>query len=89
KCSSLVKQSPPSRRAAPHSRETVDSEVFDNGPFRPSYAMGNSSGHGSGQPYEISNTPIEVNESRQHRTMEIQNRIIKIGPSNFDIVAKL
>ncbi|VDM60447.1 unnamed protein product [Angiostrongylus costaricensis] len=51
----------------------VDSEVFDAGPFRPSYALDGFANHGN-QPYEISNTPIEVNESRKQRTMEIQNR---------------
>ncbi|KAL6740925.1 hypothetical protein Aduo_014228 [Ancylostoma duodenale] len=65
--------SPPSRRSGPVSKESVDSEVFDNGPFRPSYALGSYADHGS-SPYEISNTPIEVNESRKQRTMEIQNR---------------
>ncbi|EYC15693.1 hypothetical protein Y032_0036g3301 [Ancylostoma ceylanicum] len=53
--------------------KSVDSEVFDNGPFRPSYALGSYADHGT-SPYEISNTPIEVNESRKQRTMEIQNR---------------
>ncbi|VDO62646.1 unnamed protein product [Heligmosomoides polygyrus] len=47
------------------------SEVFDTaGPFRPSYALGSYASHG-GAPYEISNTPIEVNESRKQ---QIQHR---------------
>uniref|UniRef100_A0A1I7XC31 Uncharacterized protein n=1 Tax=Heterorhabditis bacteriophora TaxID=37862 RepID=A0A1I7XC31_HETBA len=55
------------------SLKSVDSEVFDNGPFRPSYAIGSYVDHGT-SPYEISSTPIEVNESRKHRTIEISNR---------------
>ncbi|XGW03236.1 hypothetical protein V3C99_014882 [Haemonchus contortus] len=52
------------------SLEAVDSDLFDTGPFRPSYALGTYTSHG-GAPYEISNTPIEVNESRKQ---QIQNR---------------
>ncbi|WKY11007.1 hypothetical protein Q1695_002950 [Nippostrongylus brasiliensis] len=52
--------------------EAVDSEIFDTaGPFRPSYALGTYGGAHVGAPYEISSTPIEVNESRKQ---QIQNR---------------
>ncbi|CAI4225945.1 unnamed protein product [Auanema sp. JU1783] len=54
--------------------KSVDSEVFDNGPFKHSYAMGNYADHHVTSPFELSTTPIEVNESRLHRTIEIQNR---------------
>ncbi|EFO91352.1 hypothetical protein CRE_11753 [Caenorhabditis remanei] len=53
--------------------KTVDSEVFDSGPFRKGYAMGHSE-HSTASPFEISTTPIEVNESRAHRAIEISNR---------------
>ncbi|KAK5971696.1 hypothetical protein GCK32_004086 [Trichostrongylus colubriformis] len=51
-------------------KESVDSDLFDSGPFRPSYALGTYNTHG-GAPYEISDTPIEVNESRKQ---QMQNR---------------
>ncbi|CAO4365926.1 unnamed protein product [Caenorhabditis nigoni] len=53
--------------------KTVDSEVFDSGPFKKAYAMGHAD-HSTASPFEISTTPIEVNESRAHRTIEISNR---------------
>ncbi|ULU07048.1 hypothetical protein L3Y34_018670 [Caenorhabditis briggsae] len=55
------------------SKKTVDSEVFDSGPFKKAYAMGHAD-HSTASPFEISTTPIEVNESRAHRTIEITNR---------------
>ncbi|CCD65831.1 AMP deaminase [Caenorhabditis elegans] len=53
--------------------ETVDSELFDSGPFKKNFAFGNAD-HSTASPFEISTTPIEVNESRAHKTIEISNR---------------
>ncbi|CAD6195609.1 unnamed protein product [Caenorhabditis auriculariae] len=55
------------------STEAVDSEVFDTGPFKPNYAIGTAD-HSTANPFEISTTPIEVNESRKLKTLEISNR---------------
>ncbi|CAI2337749.1 unnamed protein product [Caenorhabditis sp. 36 PRJEB53466] len=53
--------------------KTVDSELFDSGPFKKNYAMGHAD-HSTASPFEISTTPIEVHESRVHKTIEISNR---------------
>ena len=57
--------------------ESVDSEVFQTGPFQHAYAMGNySDSHHVSNPFELSTTPIEVNESRKQKAMEINNRYV-------------
>ncbi|CAB3403896.1 unnamed protein product [Caenorhabditis bovis] len=55
-------------------KKTVDSEVFDTGPFKPNYAMTGIADHSTSSPFELSTTPIEVHESRKHKTIEINNR---------------
>lgn len=37
------------------------------------FKFGNAD-HSTASPFEISTTPIEVNESRAHKTIEISNR---------------
>ncbi|CAI5440793.1 unnamed protein product [Caenorhabditis angaria] len=61
-------------KAKKGTKETVDSEVFDTGPFRPNYAIGAGEVHSTASPFELSTTPIEINESRIHKTIEITNR---------------
>ncbi|PAV57211.1 hypothetical protein WR25_11452 [Diploscapter pachys] len=54
--------------------KSVDSEVFDAGPFKHDYASTNLPDHSTANPFEIATTPIEVMESKKQKTQEIINR---------------
>jgi hypothetical protein len=53
---------------------SVDSEVFDNGPFQSLAPAGGANSHVVSSPFEIAHYPIEVNEQKKAVQRQISER---------------
>ncbi|TKR80966.1 hypothetical protein L596_014929 [Steinernema carpocapsae] len=62
--------------------KSVDSEIFDNGPFQQGFHGGAANGHVVSSPFEISHYPIEIQEGKIALQRQISNRA-RLESSNY------